>query len=368
MTGVILGIDIGSSHIKLTTIDLKDFNLNCKSYPVLHVARRSGVSRLEIIRGILSEIFLRYNNRYDDVNVNIVTSLEAAKPNFDFLKFFIDIREKYEGINFYTLDKNLSVQSLDSLDSWPYMSSIHSIRYIGGKLLESGILVHMNSSSSVFAPVLNGKPVDLPLHYSSGIALWKGALYTLLQNISTNTIVFGRQSPLSSPDFVSILDVLTELNKLSSEDLDIIEKYTSRIEVDESKSIEKLMMAIGCFRDFPYTNLYTGTDYDILNQVKLSSLYMYQKYLFMIFENVIKILSEVDIPWENMELIISGIGKNHILKDAFHLFGDKVVDIESYIPIPYSIFLESFGSAISLLESTVGTSCDLKNRDCYLKW
>ncbi|NJE61982.1 hypothetical protein [Thermococcus sp. 21S7] len=353
-SGVMLGVDIGSSHIKTTTLCLSSKNIDFNVYPISYITGKLKLSgtmkgRIEkLIIPALDATLSKYSKKYDTVYVNLVTSLEAAAPWYDYLSKFKEIEMKYENVILHTMTGSLSVEQLTSLKSWQYMSSIHAVRYIAEKLLENGMLIHMNSASTLFIPVLSGRAIPMEIHYSSGVALWVGALYTPLPSVSNNVLVFGKKSLSSPTTNIKLYEALSLIAK--TEVARTLKEYKSPYRVDSINSSEVILQFIGCFPNKKYLNKITNTPYNLHNQAKISAFYIYSTYLNKILENVLMVLSEVDIPIDTAKFLVSGIGKDPILKDALYIFADKLMDIEIYIPKPYCIFLESFGAALSLYE------------------
>ncbi|NJE09143.1 hypothetical protein E3E31_11525 [Thermococcus sp. M39] len=358
-----IGLDIGASHIKATSID-EDLNVNVEIYPIWKSSLKGNINRINLMNAVVKHIIKEKIKKYGKVDVNIVTSIEMAYPSFNYLDFFNRLSQNLSQVNIYTINEKFVVTPLHELESWANLSVSHALGYIGGKLIDTGILIHMNSSSTIFVPVLVGNAVSQEVHYSSGLGMWIGALYTDIHMISNESFIFGKKS-LISPSSVTILDILLELDELSLKN--IMSDYKSPVSITEEykkDSFYRLLKLLGCFPTRKYKNSRSDKEYDLKNQVKISSLYIYYKLLNIVFENVIKILSDLDIPLNNLKLLLSGIGKDFILPDALYLFNDKLIDVESYIPKPYCIFLESFSAALSLYEYITNSKISLHE----IKW
>ena len=367
MSEVTLGMDIGSSHIKVISIKedgRNDLAIDVKIYPVWRASTTTNISRINLIDATIKHVLREHLRKYEKVNVGVVTSLEAVYPSFDHIKYFTRLAEIFPDVEFYTIDQEFKCASLMDIRSWPKMSVFYALGYIGSKLLDTGLLIQMNSASTMFIPVISGRVVPLELHYSSGIGLWIGALYTDVHVVSNETLIFGRKSLISS-SFATLLDVLLEL-KDEQFVKGILKNYHSPISITEEhlkNSLETLMKLFGVFSDVEYKNR-AGIKWDLNNQIKIGSLYLYSRLTNIIFENVLKIISELDMPINDLKLILSGIGKEFVLPDALHLLADHIVDIEEYIPKPYCIFLESLSVALSLFEHITGSNIKLEE----IKW
>jgi len=358
-------MDIGSSHIKVTSIK-EDLTMDVKVYPIWKSSMNANVPRISLIDATIKHILKENLRKHEHkrVNVGVVTSFEAMYPSFDHISYFTKLTEMFQSVEFYTVSQEFKSVSLEDIESWPKMSVLHALGYIASKLLDTGLLIQMNSSSTVFIPVISGQVVPLQVHYSSGIGLWIGALYTDVHLIGNETIIFGRKSLISS-SFATLLDLLL---KLRGEQFvkKIIVDYHSPVSITEkylTDSSEILMKLFGVFPDMEYRNR-AGIKYDLDNQTKIASLYLYSRLANIMFENVLKIISELDMSLNDLKLVLSGIGKEFILPEALHLLASQLVDIEEYVPKPYCIFLESLGVVLSLFEHVTGTTIKLDE----IKW
>lgn len=354
----IVGIDIGSSHVKTIILNKTNFNESTTFiYPIWAIAENAGIKskKEELIFRAVTITLRKLQEQYRFVHANIVTSLEAAFPFLDVISQLKSIEKNLSNINFYTITNNLVVIPIDDIAHPNRMSSIRSIQYIAEKILNDGILIHMNSASTVIVPVVNGVSIEQKLHYSSGIGLWVGALLTPVFQVSNKCILFGDEF-LTSPANVYLYDILPNIlpeQKLQA----ILEIYNVPIQLGKEKdkknkkaSYFRLLQYLGCFPEEVHHNLTLRRPYNMENQVKIASMYLYHKFLNTTFENILKVLSRVDISLSNLEIIISGIGKEFALPDSLYLFRNKLTDIEMYIPKPYCIVLEAFGAALSLYE------------------
>jgi len=365
----IVGLDIGSSHLKFVVFDdMKLSKGRTLIYPIWAISENAGVKskKDELIFQAIEVTLKRFQDEYGCVNVGVVTSIEAAFPFLNVSSRLRSINRHIPNINFYTIDNSISVVPLENVTRPNRMSSIRGIQYIARKLLRDGILVHMNSASMVIVPVVEGQIINQELHYSSGIGLWIGALLTPLFQVSQKGILFGEEFP-TSPANVYLYDILPEILP-KQKFLDIISGYNLPVQLekaDEKSSYFRLLQYFGCFPDTTYYNPILKKPYNMKNQIKIASFYTYNKLLNIILENVLKVLSRVDIPLGDLEIVISGIGKDFVLFDSLYLLKDKLVDIDQYITKPYSIFLEAFSAAISVYELINGTHLskeDLKRR------
>ncbi|GEM_PF-2454136 len=365
----IVGIDIGSSHIKTIILDETNFNESIIFiYPIWAIAENAGIKskKEELIFQAVTTTLRKLREQYRFVHANVVTSLEAAFPFLDAISRLKSIEKNLSNVNLYTVTSDLMVAPVENVAYPNRMSSIKSIQYIAKKILKDGILVHMNSASTVIVPVVNGASIEQKIHYSSGIGLWVGALLTPIFQISHKCILFGDEF-LTSPSNVYLYDILQNIlpeQKLQA----ILEIYNVPIQLEKEKdktnkkaSYFRLLQYLGCFPEEVYHNLILGRPYNMENQVKIASLYIYHKFLDIIFENILKVLSRVDIPLENLEIVMSGVGKEFVLPDSLYLFRNKLTDIEMYIPKPYCIVLEAFSAALSLYELLEGVNLSKEN-------
>ncbi len=343
---IFLGIDIGSAHLKVVALCP---NPSEEIYPVGIIASKlQKASRLRdiifpLVRKIISE-----KSKDVEVYANIVTSIDVAYPEEDYLSILKKLTQECNA-KIYLLSDNLVPVQLEKTENWFFLSSINSLRYIAQKYLENGVLVHMNSSSTLFIPVKKGIAVSLEPHYSSGIGMWTGALYRHVFNITGNGVyVFGRKIYVS-PVAGSLIDILFQIMPEKAEKM--LELYNSPMRIDELRrdSGKRIMHILGIFPQREYRNFRYGGLFNKENQVRVASYHIYANFLQALVENLLKILSDVDIDVENMEVAISGIGEP-ILEDAFHLFRGKMIKLSEKLSPKKSVMLEAYGAALSLQE------------------
>ncbi|MCD6370890.1 MAG: hypothetical protein J7L63_05310 [Thermoplasmata archaeon] len=345
----IVGIDIGSAHVKVCHLTER---METEIFPVGMVASKlsEGCSRMrDIILPLLRKIIERELNRWERVHVGIVTSIEAAYPREPYLRYLREFAESYFDAKFYILHETLRPREIHTLEKWPFMSSINALRYIATRFLTDGMLIHMNSSSTLFVPVKEGFAIPLELHYSSGVGMWGGALHRHVFNITGGGVyIFGRKTYLS-PTAGSIADILLEIDP--SRALMLLQNHNMPVKSEEAKKRARnnLAQLLGIFENREYRNLLHGGFFDKRNQIKIASYHIYGNFLYALFENVVKIFSEVDIDVEKAHFLVSGIGEP-ILEESLHLFGDKVERMSQKLSGECSIILESYGAALSLQE------------------
>ncbi len=283
-----------------------------------------------------------------EVYANIVTSIDAAYPEEDYLSLLKELTQECNA-KIYLLSDNLVPVQLDKTGKWCFLSSINSLMYIAQRYLENGVLVHMNSSSTLFIPVKKGIAVPLEKHYSSGIGMWTGALYRHVFNITGNGVyVFGRKIYVS-PVAGSLTDILFQIMPDKAEKM--LELHNSTVGIGDLRrdSRKRIMQILGIFPQREYRNFRYGGFFNKENQVRVASYDIYFNFLHALVENLLKILSDVDIDVENMELAISGIGEP-ILEDAFHLFRERIIKLSEKLSPKKSVMLEAYGAALSLQE------------------
>lgn len=355
---VIVGIDVGSSHIKTVILNKTNFDDSIVFiFPIWSIAENAGIKskKDKLIFQAITSILREIQKQYRFVHVNVVTSLEAAFPFLDVMSQLKSIERSLSNVNLYTITDNLVVTPIEHIIYSNRMSSLRSLQYIAEKILKDGVLIHMNSASTVTVPVVNGISLKQKLHYSSGIGLWIGVLLTPLFQLSNKCILFGEEFPVS-PANVYLYDILP--NILPEQVLrNVLKTYNMPIQLEKEKnrdnkksSYYRLLQYFGCFPEGIYYNSALNKPYDMENQIKIASIYLYHKLLNIIFENILKVLSRIDIPLSGVEIVISGIGKEFALPDSLYLFRNKITDIEVYIPKPYCIVLEAFSAALSLYE------------------
>ncbi len=207
----------------------------------------------------------------------------------------------------------------------------------------------MNSSSTLFIPVKKGIAVPLEPHYSSGIGMWTGALYRHVFNITGNGVyVFGRKIYIS-PIAGSLTDIIFQIMPEKAEEM--LKLHNSPVKIDELRrnSGKRIMHILGIFPRREYRNFRCGGFFNKENQVRVASYHIYANFLQALVENLLKILSDVDIDVENMELAISGVGEP-ILEDAFYLFRKRMIKLSEKLSPEKSVMLEAYSAALSLQE------------------
>lgn len=351
---IFLGIDVGSAHLKVVSLGEKE---NFEIYRVGEIAFKLKMEsrRLELIFPLLRKI-ISEKSKEGKVYVNLVTSIDVAYPEKDYLLEMQRFAEECEA-NFFMLSENLIPVEIKKMESWIFLSSVNSLRYVAQKYLKNGILIQMNANSALFIPVKNGCAPPLEIHYSSGIGMWAGALYRHVFNITgTGVYVLGEKTYVSpiSPIVGSIIDILFQISPQKAEKMLKMHNATAE-EIEELRNLsqKRLMQLLGFFPNKEYRNFRYGGFFSKENQIKVASYHIYSNFLQALLENTLKILSSVDIEMNNMEIGISGIGEP-ILEDALHLFHNRLIKFSDKLSPPKSIMLEAYGAALSLKEYIEG--------------
>jgi len=278
---------------------------------------------------------------YKIADIGLVSSFEAtfaSDPSkiHEIQKTIMDAAEEYD---VYTLDEKLKLTE-PLKEQWIPMSTIYPIGYIASLLLDTGLLIHMNSASTVIAPVKKHVYVSINTHkYTSGEAAWVGALLTPLSRIIGQGLIFGHYCDLSpygahTGDIINILfpdkfkRVLKELN--------------AAVDLSYAYSADRFLQLLGQHRN------YDGT-YNLENQVNLFALLSYHEVLSKIRKMIFRILSFMDFHLSETKFVVSGIGKDLFLKEALN-FTRNVEDISKYLNPEVYITLESFGVAAAIAQ------------------
>jgi len=328
----IAGIDLGSAHIKYCIVNVESKRSETGTIPLWIQSR----DKIEVIKNAFSFLIENKLREYKIKYIGIVSSFEATFiPDPDkcikIQKAILDTAEE-KGYELYSINHQLKLVNLIK-EEWIPLSVIYSIGYIASLILKAGLLIHMNSASTVIAPVKNHKYVSINPHkYTSGEAAWIGALLTPLSSISQHGLMFGNYCNLS-PYGAYTGDVINVL--FQKEFRKILEKLNASVKIDYKKSVGRFLQLLGQLQN-------SNGIYNFENQVKISALMFYYDLLNKIRRMVFQVMSSIDANVDNMKFIVSGIGKDLVLKKVLS-FTKNVYDIEEYLDPEICVNLESFG-------------------------
>lgn len=334
---IILGLDIGSANLKYVVLDSEKrevLSLGC--IPLW-------TRKMDLLKKMVGAV--GYIERtVKPSSMSIVTSFEITErePVHILEEFYGTLLDKFRNVKIITITKDCSVIDVDVAQknaSQFIGSAVQGAAYVGMHVIDTGILVAMNSASTIVLPIIGKSYCPVSDHkFSSGGGRWIGALYTPVENVINRGIVNGRMTALA-PYGAHTVDIFNILHNAQLEEMLSLYGVDRNLYPREG-SFMKVLHSLACFSE-------TITEIS-MNQARIFSLYVYYKLEDIIREMTFQTLSALDLDTEKTPITVCGIGKDLVLKNALRYF--RVQDIESYVPFPLWSYTEAFGGALALLE------------------
>ncbi|KYK35442.1 MAG: hypothetical protein HXS48_04145 [Theionarchaea archaeon] len=337
----VLGLDVGSANVKYVAIDQEKREVIDSGCIPLWTQK---ISVLKKTVGAVKYI----TKSMDPASINVVTSFEVVeKKPVHALEAFYETLSNEIDVPLYTLTKECTLTDIATAQTHAeefVTSALHGAAYAGTHILDNGIVMTMNSASTIVLPIIQRRYHPINDHkFSSGEARWLGVLFTPLEKVFETAPLNGRMTKLA-PYGAHTGDIFNILNSSG------LEKVLSLYGVDKAlysqeDSVYKIFHTLA----YPLRDI---TE-DIQTQAKLFSLYVYHNLENIIREMVIHVFSALNFDPDTTPIAACGIGKDLLLKPALRQF--IVHDIEAVIPFPLWTYIEAFGSALALLEQTGDT-------------
>lgn len=346
MNNSIAGLDIGSANLKYVIVDSnKEKIINSGCIPLWS-------KKISLVKKVVGAVKYIVETAKPEC-INIVTSFEIVKekPVHTLEEFYETLLDELN-IPIYTITKDCTVIDMRAAQkkaSELVGSSVQSAAYAGTHIIDDGILITMNSASTIVIPIVEKEYCPISNYkFDSGEARWIGALYTPVINFLETGIIYGHITKLA-PYGAHTVDIFNILNRAKLEqalDLYGIDKSIFSQEASFYKIFHSL------------THFYAKNINETLRtQTKIFSLYVYYNLQNTIREMVFQVISALNLDPEATPIIIGGIGRDLILKNALQWF--LTDDIERYIPLPLWTYIEAFGSALALLEKIENKYIDI---------
>lgn len=332
-----LGLDIGSANLKYIALDPNKKEVTHFGCVPLWSKRINLLKKTVAgVKHIIEIIKPEY--------VNIVSSFEIVekKPIHILEMFYETLLTEFDNTIFYTLTRDCNVIDIYNAQkraSDLITSAVQGVAYIGTHIVDNGVLINMNSASTVVIPILKNRYQSISGYkFSSGEARWIGALYTPVETFTDSGVINGHITKLA-PYGAHTVDVFNILDKSRLEE--ILGLYgVNKTLYPQEDSLYKIFHSLAYYpKNINKTSI---------NQAKIFSLYIYHKLQDIIREMIFQIFSFLNLDPEEIPIITCGIGKDLILKNGLRNF--NVHDISSYLSFPLWVYVEAFGSALALLE------------------
>lgn len=333
----ILGLDIGSANLKYIAIDpdgKKVVNLGC--IPLWS-------KKIDILKKTTGAVkYIAEKTKPD--SINIVTSFEIVekRPVQTLRRFYETLLNELE-MPGYTLAGNCTVVNIETAKeraSEFIGSAVQGAACVGTHIINDGILIAMNSASTIAVPIVEGRYRPISNHkFCSGEARWIGALYTPVEKVVHTGIINGHMTRLA-PYGAHTVDIFNILNSPHLEQALNLYGVDRKLYPRED-SFYKIYHSIVCIND--------EIDEISMIQARIFSLFVYYNLLDIVREMILQVFSALSMDPEKTPIVVCGIGKDMILRNALQDF--NVHDVEKHIPFPLWSYIEAFGSALALLEN-----------------